>query len=635
MTFNSKKIKTSLGNPNLAAATVNKTEAKAFFDSMVLSASGWRGVFGQNEDDLVGKISAAKACITSLMAGIFADYLIEQKANKLALAMDSRPSGPYIADAMARIFLTKGLELSYASVCAAPEIMAWTRLSGSLPKNHSEHLDAFCYISASHNPPGHNGLKFGMNDGGVLPVHVSKELTEKLKQAVMQEDFIEEITKLSASADEKKLYDMYKEEKANKKRALTAYTKFSMEVLAANSMNALSNTTKSEAAFNKLGNIIKQNNIGIVIDMNGSARSISIDKDFFTQLGVKVKIINGEAGRFAHRIVPEGASLEPCRLALELAHKDDPSYVLAYVPDCDGDRGNIVFWDDKTQSARAMEAQESFALAVLAELACMAVENNTTVLKMALACNDATSLRIEAIALAFGVDVYRSETGEANVTGLADSLRGKGYTVRVLGEGSNGGVITHPAKVRDPVNTVLAILRLLLTKDSCDQAGPYKLWLKKSGQEKLYKENFSLSDILDSLPVYTTTSVFEDRAALRIKSKNHLAIKNAYQSIWEKKQKEIFEELTKHYGPVKLKVSASSGFTEKELKGSFSDSGTGGLKFVFFDQKEEAIAFLWMRGSGTEPVFRVMADVKGSKPELETWLLFMHAGIVKEADILL
>ena len=55
--------------------------------------------------------------------------------------------------------------------------------------------------------------------------------------------------------------------------------------------------------------------------------------------------------------------------------------------------------------------------------------------------------------------------GEANVVNLARNLREQGYQVRILGEGSNGGTITNPAAVRDPLNTIFALLKLLSIKD--------------------------------------------------------------------------------------------------------------------------------------------------------------------------
>jgi len=39
-----------------------------------------------------------------------------------------------------------------------------------------------------------------------------------------------------------------------------------------------------------------------------------------------------------------------------------------------------------------------------------------------------------------------------------------------------------------------------------------------------------------------------------------------------------------------------------------------------------------MRGSGTEPVFRIMADIEGGSPADEEFLLAWHAGMVAAAD---
>ena len=374
---------------------------------------------------------------------------------------------------------------------------------------------------------------------------------------------------------------------------------------------------------------------GIVAELNGSARSLSIDEDFLSGLGVNTVRLNAEPRRFAHRIVPEGESLEPCRLALAAANAGDPSFALGYVPDCDGDRGNIVYWDGDEGEAKAIEAQDTFSLAVLAELsvmACRAFKSGATRQKTAVACNDATSLRIESIAKALGAEVFRAETGEANVVGLARSLRERGYEVRVLGEGSNGGVITHPASVRDPLNTIAAILKLLYLRDDDNAPGPFKLWLERSGQGASYRDDFGLADVLASLPPYATTSVFEPRAALRVRSRDHAALKNAYEAIFRKNWPALARELEPSCGRLSWKALASSGPAERELAGPFGQSGSGGLKLLLADEAGGAAGFLWMRGSGTEPVFRVMADIRGNDATLEQLLMERHAAMVLEAD---
>ncbi len=633
-----------IGDPyrNPLSTKPSPAEARAFFDTLILSASGWRGVFGTSDDDMAENIVPAKAYAAARMAAVFADFLLAGHAAKggtagrgspvVALGIDTRPTGPTIADVMARVFLARGIAVRYAFICAAPEIMAWTRRAAALPAGHPERLDAFCYISASHNPPGHNGVKFGLADGGVLPGSDARRLIAALKTGVCEAADIEATGRLVAAAETSAVSALYAGCGAAKRRAISEYTLFAREVAGASP-----DLDAQERELDSLAAAIGARGAGVVAEMNGSARSLSIDEDFLSGLGVSVLRLNAEPRRFAHRIVPEGESLEPCRMALAKARITNPAFCLGYVPDCDGDRGNIVYWDANAREAKAIEAQDTFALAVLAELSTMAraaLRRGGARTKTAVACNDATSLRIEAIAKALGAEVFRAETGEANVVGLARSLREQGYEVRVLGEGSNGGVITHPASVRDPLNTVAAILKLLYLRDDGEVPGPFRLWLERSGQGSAYRDDFGLADVLASLPGFATTSVFEDRAALRVRSRDHVALKNAYESIFRKNWPAVAGELEERYGRLTWKALASSGTAERELDGSFGASGPGGLKIVLSDALGDAAGFLWMRGSGTEPVFRVMVDIRGNDPAVESLLLDRHATMVREADSL-
>ncbi len=624
----------SIGDPYAVPLSVRPSpeEARQFFDSLILSASGWRGVFGSSDDDMAETIGPAKAWAAASMASVFADFLagLVPRAPVLALGIDTRPTGPALADVMARVFLARGIVVRYAFICAAPEIMAWTRRSGALPADHPDHLDAFCYISASHNPPGHNGVKFGLADGGVLPGSDARLLIARLKDASTGSASIDAMAALVRAADPKAVSALYGACGSAKRKAISDYTLFAREV-----SGMSSDLAAQERELDALASALSARGAGIIAEMNGSARSLSIDADFMSALCVETRLINAQPRRFAHRIVPEGESLEPCRLELERVHLHEPNFTLGYVPDCDGDRGNIVYWDDDAGGARALEAQDTFALAVLAELAALAgsaLRDGIAQPRTAVACNDATSLRIEAIAKALGAEVFRAETGEANVVGLARQLRERGYQVRILGEGSNGGVITHPASVRDPLNTLTALLRLLYLRDAA--SGPYRLWLERSGQADEYHAEFGLCDVLASLPRFSTTSVFEDRAALHVMTRDHGALKNAYESIFRAAWPSLAAALAPALGPLTWKARYSAGMAEMELTGRFGDSGSGGLKIVLVDASGAEAGFLWMRGSGTEPVFRIMADVRGGDPGLEVLLLDRHAAMVREADAL-
>jgi phosphomannomutase len=85
-------------------------------------------------------------------------------------------------------------------------------------------------------------------------------------------------------------------------------------------------------------------------------------------LGIRTRFANANPGEIVHGIVPEGDNLELCRRLLEQAHREDPSFLLGYVPDNDGDRGNIAWIDERTGCASILGAQELFALVAAVEL---------------------------------------------------------------------------------------------------------------------------------------------------------------------------------------------------------------------------------------------------------------------------
>ena len=138
--------------------------------NMILSASGWRKVFtaSGDEEDSSPSIGKANTLISILIGETFAEFLLEKGLDSTPVVIvgrDTRPTGDEIAKSLMKSLLYSGIKVRYAGIVAAPEIMAYAK---------SAH--AFIYISASHNPIGHNGIKFGMSDGGVLPAEESRHL---------------------------------------------------------------------------------------------------------------------------------------------------------------------------------------------------------------------------------------------------------------------------------------------------------------------------------------------------------------------------------------------------------------------------------------------------------------------------
>jgi phosphoglucomutase len=291
------------------------------------------------------------------------------------------------------------------------------------------------------------------------------------------------------------------------------------------------------------------------------------------------------------------------------------------------------------QKARILKAQEVFALACVAELSYLVWkgelkydDNGKALARAALVVNDPTSLRIDRIAKAFDVGVFRAEVGEANVVELAGKLREKGYLVRILGEGSSGGTIIHPSTVRDPVDTLGAIIKLLSIRTGKD-GGLFKIWCGVSKQTGLYRQDFTLADIISSLPAFVTTETVSSDAMINVKSLDHGLLKGRYQKNfireWEEKKRFFIEK----YGISGWRAIAYNGTVEKRDPADFAEAGRGGLKIEFLNFAGEAVAFIWMRGSGTEAVFRVMSDAVGPGNDLERTLIEWQRQMTLESDI--
>ncbi len=433
---------------------------------MILSASGWRKVFAESGDgeDNSPDIGYENALLCALIAETFAEYIKGRRGEKasVVVGMDSRPTGNQIADAVLRVLSAMDIAVHYIGIASAPEIMAYARS-----------LDGFIYISASHNPIGYNGIKFGLNDGGVLPADVESMLAENFKKKCAMEDAEEYAEELLSKASDGDLTLIFTLGDRYKKDSLWAYETFIRTVI-----SGTTDGRTQDQFFSDLKASMKDSPIAIVADMNGSARCASIDSRFMEDLGIEFLPFNNEAGKIHHAIIPEPENLVFCADVMDDLRKDgNENVLLGYMPDCDGDRGNIVYWDQKKQKAIPLPAQVVFALSVLSESA-FEIWQQTNMPrkgllwkaishygKHAVAVNGPTSMRIDEICSSFGREVFRAEVGEANVVNLAREKRDEGYQVRIFGEGSNGGNITYPSAVRDPLATVFALVKLLVITD--------------------------------------------------------------------------------------------------------------------------------------------------------------------------
>lgn len=642
--------------------------------TMILSASGWRGVFALDgdEESATADISLAHRYIVAAAARSFVQILREEPSPRaadredtglcIAVATDSRPTGPSIANEIIRVLLALGCTVRYSSITTIPEFVAWCRID--TPGNAA--CDGFIYVSASHNPIGHNGLKFGRNNGGVLEGSEATRLIGLFREDLAKEDFTDGIRRLLAGVSRETFARVMNDVRSAKRHAASSYKLFTRRVIADSE-----ELKTQDKLLDRFEASLKERPLGVVVDFNGSARATALDRDFLEELGVEVRAINDRAGTIAHRIVPEGISLEPCAALLEESHRDDEAFSLGYMSDCDGDRGNLVVWDESILRTRALEAQEVFALALLAELAhqkWLAMRSGkgtasgsngkdsplTQHKGLAIAINDPTSLRADHIARAFGARIFRAEVGEANVVNLARRLRGEGYEVRILGEGAAGGTITHPSAVRDPLNTLFALLKLLCLRSDDEGPGLFEIWCQAIDRMDAYYRDFDLADIIATLPAVATTAVYEDRALLKIESEDHSLLKDRFEAIFRREWAAKAEDLAERAALASWEAFAYNGTVETLLSTSIDDrdpndgprsfgySGRGGLRILFRDSDGEERGFIWMRGSGTEPVFRIMAEygardrgqggLERFNRSMETELLDWLRAMVREAD---
>lgn len=581
------------------------------YSKMIISVSGWRSIYDiDGIEGCSGKISEENGFITFLACKYFESFLLSKNESSVIIGTDTRPTCKILLQIANLSF--KRLNKKNVNIVAAPEIMAHSKKTKT----------PFIYFSASHNPIGYNGIKFGLKTGGVLDANDSDKLITSFKsliscigetKAKQFLDLKDEFKVIWKNVTSKSLTILPTE----KDLALVNYYNFTIETISG------FGTEKEQASFckqfkNAIQSYKKQNgDFCIVYDFNGSSRVHSIDKKIFADFGLDLYAFN--ENKIEHGIIPESENLKPAASKMAELAEIGKNPLFALMPDCDGDRGNLVFWNDQKKQTILLNAQEVFAICVISELSFIRYMNLTEK-PIAVVVNCSTSLRIQKITEAFGAKCFVAEVGEANVVNLAKKLLTQGYFVRILGEGSNGGNITFPANVRDPLNTVFSILKLFLFRENLQNSTcPFKIYCNLLGQE--YSENFNLVDLISKLPNYTTTETQMPRAILQIKQTNQELLKKAYQHIFLLQWNDKKSYLREKYNITRYEVLATKGSNEFSCEADFSKSGTGGLKILFY-AVDEPIAFIWMRGSKTEPIFRIMADIKGdlnAEKELVGW----------------
>lgn len=575
---------------------------------MVVSSSGWRGVFGADEESRSQEVREEKQDVAAAAAYAVGTVLLESGGEgAVIVATDSRPTAPLLGRVVLEVL--RGMELSvrFLGVSPTPEVLAYTPASRG--------VRGFIILTASHNPSGHNGLKFGFGDGRVAGGAAAAEAALLFEESVRDEERFAIVAQARNRGRRKGLEEVYAALGKYKAEAEEAYYGKVVETMLRVPLEG-----EGGRLLTRLEEGLRREPLGILIDFNGSARANSIDQELLRGLGAKVEAIHDAPGEIAHRIVPEGPGLAECKEALGQAYRRDRSFRLGYVADNDGDRGNLVFINSRTGEAEELHAQEVFVLAMAAELAWGELTSGKGN-PPAVVVNGPTSLRVDAVARLWGAEVFRAEVGEANVIDRAREL--SGYRVVIMGEGSNGGNITPPSQVRDPLSTVGAMIKLART-DAFE--GVYEKLGIEAPRER------DLLTLVRALPSYRTTGAYEDRAILEIASSDHGRLKSAYESIFPHAFEEKRTRLAEAWGITAYRILNYEGTRTLTGAGNRSGNQRGGFKVELLTETGEPKGFLWMRGSKTEPAFRIMADLETDREEDEWELLDWHAALVREAD---
>lgn len=528
----------------------------------------------------------------------------------IAVGTDTRPTGPAIADTAMRVFLARGFIVRFLGITASPEIMAYVKTDDA--------IHGFFYVSASHNPVGHNGFKMGLSDGAVLPRETVLPMIDSFRVRLLDDDqlgaLLDEISRIDPSLPER----ITAERDGWKARAEERYRRFLIPD------PSTTPREKTEEAYEEADRELAR--FGIVADFNGSARTTSIDREILPRLGLPFAAYNDQPGRIVHQILPEGAGLDDAAELLRKHHALDSVFEVAYTPDNDGDRGNLVFIDDDGEP-RILDAQTVFSLVVLIELAddyrCRppGPDRASTVV----VANGPTSARVDEIAAIFGASVSRAEVGEANVVSLVQQHLQAHRIVPVAGEGSNGGTIKPPATVRDPLSTLLSLRKARAFRLD-------RVWDRLRGREERSRAP-RFYDLAAELPPWTTLPTDDPDAKMQVGAISHGLLKARWERIVADEADRYERLLSPRYGRLVLRFENYEGTRTTAGPGNRDGAETGGLKLRFFDAGGGEQASLWMRGSGTEPVFRVLAECRGTEPELLRELIALHRDQVRRATV--
>ncbi len=343
-----------------------------------LTVSGYRGIWNETLTPHIAKdyVSA------------FATILKARGATQLLIGRDARISGGELVPLVAQTLAEFGFDVVIGGLLPTPTVLFLVR---------DQKFDGAIIITASHNPPEYNGLKFVTKTG----MFINEDEVAEIKKLLTEPKSISE-TKGSITLDEK-----------------------------------LGERHVSHIVDHIDRELIKQAKFKVVLDPINSAGSILTPK-LLKQLGCEVVVINGTPdGNFAH--MPEPLAVNLSGLG-EKVREIDATVGFAQDPDAD----RLVVCDE---TGKIVLEEYTLSLAIKSVLSKKPGD---------IVINMSTSSTNEVLAKQVGGKTFRTKVGEANVvTGILSR------DARIGGEGGGGVIYPTINPCRDSLTGIALILELL------------------------------------------------------------------------------------------------------------------------------------------------------------------------------
>ncbi len=305
----------------------------------VASASGIRQIFDRTYGDeptdyLEGtstEITDAAKIHVATITDCFVD-LLRERTKKLSptvvVAIDSRHTGPAIADIAIRVLASHGVNVRYTFITPITGLAVYSKKV------------RFIYISASHNPKGYNGIKLGLDDGRVLPGHLARPFIEKYQSKLRDQENTRAMIRKVNGADPCKVRQVYESIDSYRKELRLCYADLADRII-----TGLSDPPEVAKRKELLRAEILKKDIWLGIDPNGGARK---DKEYLESWGFHVLEINGRPRLdMVHDLSPVPGACEQAKQTLIDLQKEGKNVFAFFVFDTDGDRKNIVVPDGK------------------------------------------------------------------------------------------------------------------------------------------------------------------------------------------------------------------------------------------------------------------------------------------------